>query len=434
MRKPIRDYVDVTKAFEKMGASSLRLDQEICVNGRTFKIIGIDDSTTTRTIEFTELFDAFPGRGIPLDLIVRHVLPHLGYNDLANLRLVSKCWHDFLIPIIETKRREHAREFYKYVAMAKESANAIPDLSKCTRALIKIAALHPSHDIRDAKSLLNGPTNNFDKISDIVEVEARKDLPEAIKTAESCEDPYEKALAFVKIAEHDPSHDLTKAKELATSLNKAQQDRLHFEIVRVEKDFDLEQAKKTADLIESSFYKASALIDIAKLDPTHDLSKALATIDSIIAPYEKANVLLYIAELGLPHDMTKIKEIVSSIDNNTTNKVLGWLRVAKLEGSFDVTKAVEAANSMTSLPERGHAKIATFLASHDVAKAKKYVQENIPTLLFKDRVLKTIVQEEAKGDINEAIKTCSLITFDQYKYLAYLHIAEEYFRRFMVLK
>ncbi len=134
---------------------------------------------------------------------------------------------------------------------------------------------------------------------EIVKVESKWDVEIAKVTALSIKSEELKCKALLEIAKFDPMHDFTELKKIATASHSSN---LMLDIVKLEVQYDIEEAKRTAELIQDKVLKIDAYLEIAKVSLANEYEVLLAKILEMgksLDIHQRGNMLLKIVKMEI---------------------------------------------------------------------------------------------------------------------------------------
>jgi hypothetical protein len=241
----------------------------------------------------------------------------LNASDLARMRRVNRSWNCLILDCSKFKNtlmvssllfsaRKTAQmikspwtkncqlleilevEIQHEFSTAQERAETFKEQNWKALALLEVAKVDPKHDLTAAKVAAEsietegiGAPRKDSVLAKIVEEEAKHNLADAIKTAETIEEGEKKKealLAIIKIVVQERNFD--KAKELAHTL------RIHFcnyyyqaiaEIVKTEAQFSMKTAQAYAQTLNPPTVRACAIAKIVEIQAQSNIEEAEVT-------------------------------------------------------------------------------------------------------------------------------------------------------------
>ncbi len=225
----------------------------------------------------------------------------------------------------------------------KEAAKEIHCPLQLFELLLETSKINPEYNLNElikAAKNIKDYSDQVDALLKIAEIDPKHNLSNAIKSAKKIKDELSRFCFLKKIAKIDPQHDFSLAKQTAqilTDYKGYDQSKAFYDIVQLETQYDLIQAKQTAERINSHYFYTMALLDIAKVDPSHDFSQAIEMALKI-NNRTKSETLFEIVKNQLFFDITKAKITAYKIEDYVINSK-AFLEIAKIEVLDDLIQA-----------------------------------------------------------------------------------------------
>ncbi len=307
-------------------------------------------------------------------------------------RVIAELIFDLLSDLELARAREVSRSWNTLIFECDRLINRLTRVS-CVDACLRVIRDKEAVGADDEESY-----DTVLLLSSIAKVQAQYDLVTANQTALSIvySDPYEKSKALLKIAAIDPKHDLATAKVIAQTIeDESRKDLVISLIAEFEAQYDPSTAKETAATIHLLKHFVNASIAIAIKDPEYisyakemaytldygrdealsriawleartNLNAARVTAKSIDdRNYYKTRTLLLIAEKDPHHDLTDAKVAALSLDSNDA-KAFALLEIAKLDPNYDLEEVKRIANLGRYAKDEALLEIAKFEALRDI--------------------------------------------------------------------
>lgn len=367
----------------------------------------------------TALKSLFGGHSISYD-IAEEIFKNLNCNDLTQARLVSRTWNAFIL----SSKPLHSLSILKS-SIIYEKKIILEILQKQTHDKNKVAYKYKNYlgilikidfqkGISETETAINKYNLNYNLWIAVIREIAQKDLTLAYSIANK-EGHEARTELFLEVLDIHLKTNFAEAKEKVLDLPTRPlyndfKDRALKKVALIEAEFNLTEAKNTADLIDADDAKTITLLEIARIEHPKNYHLHRSIAKSFTNSYRVNCELLQIAEIDPSDNLSELKK---SVYQNISNDWYWLVECLEIESLRNLDQSLKTA--LTVLDYNANLSGCPFKQAlkNDPEKLKQKIlsfpNNNDKTSRFRDKIIKKLVKTEAQTDINLAKETIKKI-------------------------